>query len=266
MTERERCRGRAYAGRMSLDKAQMMRLLRDEGAKPIDLMRAFGSSMSTTEHILAGRRWQGKPCKGCWRRVGEKANGNGYCEACQEQTCQRCRGPKSPGRKSARCATCDREAYVQVSVSHRTCRDCGEELPPERRDRLCSDCRHREYEFQKEKRGRLNPHKTCSQPACENPLPAAPSWNRSLCADCAKKHDRLRRALSRRYCGLCGKERKGKNALAKTGYCNECRRDLRTVDQNRRKEQTKEEFMQEVARGERRKRVLPGDPQAEAAD
>lgn len=198
-------RRKPYHGEMTLEKAAMMRQLHQAGALSIDLMRAFGVCYTTTTRIVHGKIWVGRPCKGCWRHLGLQSGGDsGYCDFCKAVTCQHCQGPKSPGRRSTRCATCDRANFKKGQASRTDCRECGETLPPDRRDLLCSDCRHDQYEI--EKKYRNNRGRRCSKEGCENPLPEAKSWRRNLCRPCAKENDRLRRSLSRRQCGICGRE------------------------------------------------------------
>jgi hypothetical protein len=238
--KRSKSRSRAYHGKMTLDKAAMLRLLRREGAEVYDLMRAFGISISSTNAILQGRQWQGRPCPDCWRLLEPSLGGAERCEVCRQQRCNHCGGPKSPGRKSPRCAPCDRENWTRIVTSRTHCRECGEEMPETRRDVLCSDCRTAEQEIQK--RYRDNRQKRCKR--CNEPVPLAKSWTRNLCRPCANEHDRLRRALSRRLCGICGKElgEKVKDAL-----CSPCR-DADKAIRQRGTTQTAEELAQVIAR------------------
>lgn len=233
-------RKRAYSGQMTLDRAAMIRALRAEGASAYDLSRAFGRSIPSIYDVLANRTWKGDPCRGCWRLVPEKFHQNHLCEVCEQQTCRHCGGPKSPGRKSARCVACCREAWDRLVTSRSQCRECGEEMPETRRDVLCSECRADEQAIQT--RYRDNRDKRCRQ--CGAGVPLAKTWTRRLCRTCANEHDRLRRALSRRQCGICGKELDGKYP---DRLCSPCRKLDRQI-RRRGTAQTAEELNRMVSR------------------
>lgn len=214
---------------LDLDKAGMLRRLHAEGALWADLARAFGVSVGTVYAVVGGRVFAERQCPGCWRLLAPSEHHRGLCAQCRSQFCNHCGGSKSPGRKSARCAPCDRANFQRVVATHPQCRECGEELPETRRDRLCADCRDADRAIQQQFRD--NRGKLCRQ--CQAALPEAKSWSRLLCRACAKEHDRRRRSLSRRQCGICGKTLGDQ----RDALCLECRRVDRRIREQGKKDQ-----------------------------
>lgn len=209
-----------YDGQMTLEKAALLRLLKSEGANPLHLAMAFGVSYALACLIANGKAWTGQQCRDCWRLlVPTTGKSNGVCGECMKQRCGHCGGPKPESRKSHRCRSCDRENFQNVIRRTGHCRECGEELPETRRNTLCCECVNEDARFRQQFRN--NENKPCRE--CGEPIPTAKSWTRTICRACAKKHDALRRALSRRYCGICGKERQKDEQPG--ALCIDCRRD-----------------------------------------
>lgn len=208
-----------YDGVMTLEKAAMMRHLASEGANPLHLAMAFGVCYTTACRIAKGDVWQGRQCRECWRIILPVPGKRGdVCAECMKRRCAHCGLPKPESRKSNRCLACDRANFQGVVRRRGHCRECGEELPETRKNTLCAECSSEEQRFRKQFRN--NAGKRCKK--CDEPVPATPSWTRNLCRACAGTHDALRRALSRRYCGICGKIRKDDS---KGALCPDCQRD-----------------------------------------
>lgn len=245
MANRPDCR---FHGKMTLEKAAMMRFLHHEGATVTALALAFGCAHGTAEKIVQLRQWTKLGCRGCWRLLTPAEKQSGLCAFCKEQFCCHCGAAKDPGRKSARCPKCDREKWNRACQETIRCRECGEQKPPARRDTLCADCR-REY-AQFTNRYRDNSGKTCATPGCTSPLPNVPSWTRKLCRLCAEKHDRLRRGLSRRRCRQCDQELSPER---RRGLCTPCAGTQRV-------QRTLEDILGRRVRWERAARIYKTGP------
>lgn len=199
----------------------MIRELSALGASERVLARAFLCSRSLIHLVLTDQLWRSRPCDGCWEPISSQRT-SGLCERCRRQFCERCAGPKPASRQSSRCVTCDRESWRQyVASREKICRYCGEALPETRRDVYCTECRADEDAFKDYHRQlqRQRDGTRCRNEGCENPVPTAKSWTRNTCRDCAKEHDRLRRSLSRRLCGICERRLNDQER----GLCRECR-------------------------------------------
>jgi hypothetical protein len=210
----------AHGSKLTLQRAAMIRELRGLGATQRALARAFLCSESLVRQVLAGKVWAHHPCDGCRQPIsGERTSG--LCEACKAQFCCRCGAAKFPTRRSPQCVTCDREKWRQhVTSREKTCRHCGEALPGTRRDVLCTECRSDEQSFFQVYRQQRAQSQGIACKQCGEPVPTCKSWQRNLCRPCANEHDRRRRALSRRLCGICERELTENDR----GLCRDCRR------------------------------------------
>ena len=234
---------------MTRDKAGMMRLLREEGATFAALSAAFGCSQYLVQRTLAGEAWGTRQCVGCWRLLEPAWHQAGRCRECFKQICCECGGPKRESRKSERCRDCDgRRVREWLSQPGRRCGDCGEEIPAGRRSRQCVECDREERRVAK--RARRNAGKVCSEAGCEKRVPEVSWWEWSRCKECKEEHDRRRRALSRRYCGICGKELKHEK---RTSLCGICEKDDRRI-RARGTGQSEAEIARMMAGAERRER------------
>lgn len=208
--------------KLNLEKARAIRAMRAAGFGIRELGRLFQVSDTLIGLVLQEKVWKDGGCKGCWGPLPPNRPSR-LCDQCRPQVCQQCKGPKSPSRLSLNCVGCDREKN-RAHKDHRphVCRACAEALPPERRDVYCSECRRDEDSFYREWQAERNKGKVCSRPTCENPLPESKWWRSRRCRACQQQHERLRRSLSRRLCGICERRLNDQER----GLCRECR----TVD------------------------------------
>ncbi len=220
--------------RLNHPKAVMIRQLHAEGASYSNLAVVFGCHPSLIGAVCRNELWQTKECHGCRAPIAARRT-SGLCEACKAQFCDRCKGPKQAGRKSSRCVACDREKRQQhYDRRPGECARCGEEFPEKRRDYLCYECRRDEDDFYRTwKRKRALKGLICKTEGCENLLPAAKGWSRITCRECTNKMARLKRALSRRGCGLCGKLLGEKEI----GLCAKHRREQQRIAYRARKDE-----------------------------
>lgn len=209
--------------RLDFEKAVIIRRLHAEGKSHRQLAPIFNCAHSLIGLVCRNAIWQQKPCNGCHAMIPTRRT-SGLCEACKAQFCDRCNGPKPATRLSTRCVTCDREKRKLHFERHPgVCSRCAEVFPEKRRDYLCYECRRDEDDFYrtfKQKRAKEQGI-VCKTEGCENLIPTAKGWSRITCRECTNKIERLRRALSRRQCGLCGKRLKDEEI----GLCVPCRRD-----------------------------------------
>jgi hypothetical protein len=232
----------AHPKLLNLERAQVIRELLAEGSRRSDLARAFQCSEGLIRDVVMGKIYRYRPCDGCGAAISPQRT-SGLCPGCKDQVCVACQAPKSPHRKSQRCAACDRQRMdrlIQQQDYH--CRECGVEFPPTRKDRLCSDCRREATLIYQQFRQARNKRLACRH--CGGALPQVKSWTRNLCRECAREHDRLRRSLSRRLCGLCGKTLPD---TEKHAMCAACRAEERRM-KRRGTLQTPEELAQMIER------------------
>lgn len=191
--------------KLTLEGARAIRAMALAGFTQVQLAGIFQVSKSLIGQIVLEQIWKDGGCEGC-RGPLPPGRPSRLCDQCKPQFCQHCKGPKPVHRLSLNCVICDREKNKKGKETRpHVCRVCTEALPEGRRDTFCSECRRDEDQFYAARQAAQNRGKTCSITGCDNPIPATKWWRSRRCRPCQQRHEQLRRALSRRICGLCEK-------------------------------------------------------------